>query len=162
GPLHREPRPGPRLQDRTAQVPRAARLGGRRLRPAVRHPRVPRRGAAQRRPAARPAGAGRAGVDRKEALALAEKQILRAFGAQDDRLARSAKLKRKLRPTIFSQGAPRLVILSERAVRARSEGSIVQRASRCASLTSSGSGGGLGTSARSSGRAEISPFTSAV
>src|SRR5439155_1449421 len=43
------------------------------------------------------------------------KQILRAFGAQDDGLTRSRK--EMMKPT-------RRVILSERAVRARSEGSV--------------------------------------
>src|SRR5207253_8651259 len=53
------------------------------------------------------------------------KQILRAFGAQDDRLARSAKKKEGK-----DESATRRVILSERAVRARSEGSVVSRRAR--------------------------------
>src|SRR5205823_5275008 len=51
---------------------------------------------------------------------LEPEQILRAFGAQDDTLA--PRNKKKEKPLLFS-GAPRLVILSERAGRARSEGS---------------------------------------
>ena len=65
--LHRQSRPGARLQDRRAEDPGAAaprRAGARRP---LRHPRLPRRRAAKRRPAARHArGAGR-GVHQRRA-----------------------------------------------------------------------------------------------
>jgi len=62
-PLHPQPRPGRGLQNRRAEIQRAARLRAKRARPRVRPPRLPRRGPAPWRGAARPAGAERQGVD---------------------------------------------------------------------------------------------------
>ena len=72
-PLHRLARPGPQLQARPAQIPRAARPRPESPRPEVRHPHLPRRDAHRRRPAARPAGRPHQRLDRGAAPTNARK-----------------------------------------------------------------------------------------
>src|SRR6266487_5267746 len=66
-------------------------------------------------PYARLVSAAACSTRRGSAIHDLSKQILRAFGAQDDSLA----------PSFLFKGAPRLVILSERAERARAKDLLV-------------------------------------